>query len=205
MQLVYLDEAGIGIIAQEPYLVLSGVMIDADKKWIEVEKFVASLAKEYFPTFVPCYGKQFVFHAKDIWHSSGYFPRSEWSRAKRMRVLERLANIPAEFDLPIVGSFVERKSFYKSLREIKQYMGESKSFEWSCAFVFIDTARRVEKWMQEKAPNEVAMLIAEDTDRIKSLISAFHSSFTDRTAPTHRKAFQSKHIVDSVHFAKKDA
>jgi hypothetical protein len=53
--------------------------------------------------------------------------------------------------------------------------------------------------------NEVAMLIAEDAPDIKSHIHALHKLYTDRSfMDLPPEAFQSKRIVDSVYFAKKD-
>lgn len=46
VQLVYLDEAGISNRTHEPYLVVAGVIVNADKKWKELEQHLYALAEE---------------------------------------------------------------------------------------------------------------------------------------------------------------
>jgi len=71
MQLVYLDEAGISNEAQEPFLVVAGVIVNPDRRWRDLEAHFARLSKKYFPKHV---GSPIVFHAKDIWHGHGFSP-----------------------------------------------------------------------------------------------------------------------------------
>src|SRR5271169_2922030 len=88
VRLVYLDEAGIGDIAREPHIVVTGAIIDADKQWKRLEEYYRILAHDIFPREELF---NFVFHAKDIWHGSGPFDRKRFSRRDRLTILKRLA------------------------------------------------------------------------------------------------------------------
>jgi hypothetical protein len=49
------------------------------------------------------------------------------------------------------------------------------------AAAFFSAVRRIENWMLENTKNEVAMLIAEDTDEVKETIHYLHQAYTDQT------------------------
>jgi Protein of unknown function (DUF3800) len=201
MQLVYLDEAGISNEAQEPFLVVAGVIVNPDRRWRELEAHFAQLSKKYFRKHS---GPPIVFHAKDIWHGHGLFPRTTWPLKKRLKLLNELAAIPAEFDLPIVVGYQNRVELRRWAKATNPQMTEKDIRVMNFAGAFFDAIRRVERWMLENT-NEVAMLIAEDTTEVKSHIQRLHQLYTDRSfldLPVN--AFQSNRIVDAVHFAKKD-
>jgi hypothetical protein len=53
MRFIYLDEAGISNPANEPYLVVAGVIIDADHQWMAVEPHLHVLAETRTPASAP--------------------------------------------------------------------------------------------------------------------------------------------------------
>ena len=203
MQLVYLDEAGISNKAHEPHLVVAGVIVNPDEKWKDLERYFADFTAELFPEHVNVYGRHLIFHAKDIWHGSGKFDRSQWSREERMKILTRLARVPKQFELPVIYGHVDQNEAEHRIQSAnpKATRAEIQNMVQSAAF--FRAVSRVEKWMEESAPDQVAMLIAEDTDRVKEMIGHIHASYTDRTQKPRPGVFQSNHIVDTVYFAKK--
>ncbi|GJD34002.1 DUF3800 domain-containing protein [Methylobacterium aerolatum] len=203
MQLVYLDEAGISRRSDEPYVVVAGVIVNADQKWKSIEDRFIDLTDKYVPDYESTYGQPFIFHAMDIWHGSGNFPRDRYTRESRIKLLGELASIPFEFDLPVVAGYLKKADYENYLQARSPGMKAEAISKWSHAVAFFSAIRRVEHWMKTKAPNEVAMLIAEDTDRVKGLIGALHAAYTDRSYHWVEGAFQSEHIVDAVHFTKK--
>lgn len=228
MQLVYLDEAGVSNKAHEPYLVVAGIIVNADKKWKKLERHFLTLAEELVPDYVPFYGRQFIFHAKDIWHGTGLFDRNKWPLKTRLKILERLAEVPAKFDLPIVIGYIDRLKHDKYCQERQPSIPQSRRDQWAHVEAFLSAAKRVEKWMQINASDEVAMMIAEDTENVKKIVDAVHSSYTDRSPQFEvkkgevqvrmessrekadswwykEKPFKSEYIVDAVHFAKKES
>lgn len=107
---VYIDEAGIGNPAIEPYTVVVGVMLHVDQQYAAIQKYLLDMADDLV---APDKERplDFVFHAKELWHGNGFFPRDKWSRERRLEILGHIADIPREFQLPIIYSCVERSQF----------------------------------------------------------------------------------------------
>jgi Protein of unknown function (DUF3800) len=199
MRLVYLDEAGISNPAHEPHLVVAGVIVDADRKWKELETYLRQLAISTFPDRDPY---RFVFHAKDIWHGNGVFDRKKWRLQDRLKSLQQLAQIPRLFDLPIVAGCIDREAMRKEVLKRYPTMSAKAIRSITHTQAFLVAVQCVEYWMETKASDEVAMLIAEDTDQVKEAIQRFHDGYTD-PAFDNSDAFRSKYIIDAVNFAKK--
>jgi hypothetical protein len=65
MRIAYFDEAGVAHEAQEPYLVVGGVLIHGDQQWQPVEY----RAKKIIETHVPeKFGSDFAFHAMHLFY-----------------------------------------------------------------------------------------------------------------------------------------
>lgn len=201
MRLVYLDEAGVSNPAQEPVLVVAGVIVNPDRQWKELEAYFRDLAHALFPDDDPY---RFVFHAKDIFHGSGPFDRSRWSRKERMKILAQLAQVPRLFDLPIAIGALDRIETLKMLQERVPEAPDKSSHNFIHTQAFIEAISRVQFWMEANAPDENAMLIAEDTPELKGLFRNVHESYTDPTLETEG-AFRAPNIIDAVHFAQKSA
>ena len=200
VKLVYLDEAGISNPAQEPILVVAGVVIDPDRQWKDIETYFRDLARQLFPDEDP---HRFVFHAKDIFHGSGPFDRSIWSRDERMKILRQLAQVPALFNLPIVVGAVNRKEAEKDLKEVLPNATAKGIAQQVHVVAFAEAIQRLQFWMEKNSPDEVAMLIAEDVAGVKDAIRMIHEGYTDPTDHDDG-AFSARNVVDAVHFAKKD-
>jgi hypothetical protein len=209
MRLVYLDEAGIGDIVREPRLIVTGAIIDADRQWKELEAYYRALAQDIFPN-EPL--DRFVFHAKDVFHGAGYFRREKFSRHDRMRILKRLAQVPAIFSIPIAVTAIDRAKLREELlgagRNLSANGNPEKSVRvLSHSMAFVRTVHKVDYWMRRHAaPNEVAMLIAEDTAQVKEAFGMLHQAYTYRTYVEDVEdelQFRAESIVDNVHFATK--
>jgi hypothetical protein len=226
MRLVYLDEGGISNERQEPYFVVAGVIVNPDQSWRLLEKHFQELTAEYFPKHR---GPPIAFHAMDIWHGSRLFNRNdpEWPLDKRISLLKRLATIPKKFGIPVVMGHLHRPSARQTITSAIKGVSPANVRAIMHAEAFMLAARRVEQWMIQNAANEVAMLIAEDTHEVKETIQLYHRIYTDRTFESgnfahvdiladktqdagpwlsyrNRTPFRSKHIIDAVHFAKKE-
>jgi uncharacterized protein DUF3800 len=205
VRLVYLDEAGIGDIAKERQVVVTGAIIDADKQWKRLEEYYRTLAEEVFPS-EDTY--RFVFHAKDIWHGSGAFDGNKFSRRDRQIILRRLAQVPTLFQIPIACAAVDRvafsqqRSFIEASRKVRNKERTARLL--THAYAFVSTVHAVDYWMQRYASvDEVAMLIAEDTAQVKSTFERLHEAYTLSSENEDDESFRTQKIVDSVHFAKK--
>jgi hypothetical protein len=60
-----LDESGTSNPEQEPFLVVSGAIINADQDWLNLDRHLKSIMRRRLPEDLRYTG---IFHAKDIWH-----------------------------------------------------------------------------------------------------------------------------------------
>lgn len=201
VRIVYLDEAGISNPAQEPYLVVAGVIVDPDQNWIDLETYYFDLARDLFPGEDPC---KIIFHAKDIWHGTGVFDRKDWPLQERMKIFRRLAQVPRIFDLPIVAGIIIRDAVRQQMREKSPDIPDRTIRFFTYAHAFVSAVASVDAWMKKNLPGEVAMLIAEDTTDVRQGIKAFHEGYTDRFDVEDFGQFRAEQIIDTVHYAEKD-
>lgn len=207
MRLAYLDEAGVSNRRQEPYLVVAGVIVDPDSQWRKLESHIRSLAAQHAPDQDPY---RFVFHAHELFHGSGYFDRRRWDKSERWAILDELASIPKKFNLPVALGWLRRSATEVEIEGTIVYREHNtpQFFEaWSHAAAFQLAAKQIEWWMRQNCKSELAAVIAEDRSGVKETIKFLHASYTQRA--TGRRSFEhdyfrSNHIVDTVHFAKKE-
>jgi len=213
VRLTYLDEAGVSNPAQEPFLVVAGVMLDPDRHYGALDARLRALAEECFPLersdvlrHARAFGRPFIFHAKDVWHGSGFFPRDDtlnWPLHRRRKVFEALSKNPEKFSLNIVWGAVDRQALLRS----DEAKGLSrKDLEGNAhALAYFHTMRRVDNWMIENAPREYTMLYAEDRREVRDYVDIIHTMCVDRsideTAPS--TAFGSTHIAEPVAWIEK--
>jgi hypothetical protein len=175
------------------------------------------LAEECFPpkrsdvlAQVRALGRPFIFHAKDVWHGTGFFPREEaagpingWSRPRRLKVLEALSKNPEKFSLNVVWAAVDRRGFLES-HDAKGL--QKKELEGLAhAHAYFHTIRKIDNWMIENAASEYTTIYAEDRREVRSYLDLVHTMCVDRSvdenAPT--TAFSSTHIAEPVAFVAK--
>jgi hypothetical protein len=61
-------------------------------------------------------------------------------------------------------------------------------------------AEQIDAWMKMHAPNEVAMLVAENPGKVQRYLKALHAGYADDETYNPRH-FATHHIVDTVTFA----
>ena len=203
VRLVYLDEAGTS--ASEPTVVVAGVAVHGDREWIQVDNRIAELVDRYVQ---PPYREKFVFHAKDIFHGTGYFDRNSWPREKRWEVLAEIVKIPAQLNLPVFFGKVDKDKFQRAVSEDgAQEVGKKEESDVTHMIAFADCATSVERWLRQYASDELGMLIAEDADRVKRLIKRIVGDMRAKSLPQKiLDQFPDLHltkIIDTVHFAAK--
>lgn len=162
---VYFDEAGIGNPDIEPYTVVAGVMLHVDLQYTPLQTYLLEMADDLVG---PSKERpmDFVFHAKDLWHGKGFFPRDNWSLDRRLEILGYLADIPVKFKLPIIYSCVERSKFPpknpplgSAKRLFKKARAEAtKKCHTIC---FLSCLTQVERWMEHAYKDEKVSVIVE--------------------------------------------
>jgi hypothetical protein len=209
VRFVFLDEGGIS--RDEPFAVVAGVFVHGDEQLIRLEKELERIKQKHIPK--ECQ-QGFVFHAKDIWSGSGkiFRDREKWPLPRRLAILHDLARIPCRFDIPIVYHTVERSKFVPTAKEIERAGREPTDFERHVAVhaeAFCITILRTEEIMRVKWSSEVAQLVAEDNDQVRSLVRGTQEIFLDPSkadGPLHENAkilLPLRNIRGPVHFANK--
>lgn len=195
LRVAYFDEAGVSKASHEPFLVVAGVITDPDTHYRALETHIRALSVGALgKKATPYYGKPYVFHAKDIWHGSGDFVRTEWSRSARMELLESLCRIPSDFGLPIIFGQVAKK---QRSQELSVLHNEA----------YLLAVKRLESWMRANAKDEVVAIISERCDKAHmARIAAFHHLVTDKSMADRPRAadqFVSDHIIEAPIFLDK--
>jgi hypothetical protein len=201
---VNLDEAGISNPKHEPFVVVAGILVNADSQWKMLEKYLSDIADDLVPHDKR---ENFVFHAMDLFHGSGAFDRDKWPKEKRWEILDYLIEIPDKFKLPIVAGFVERaklRARYPDEREAGLTVGCQ-------AISFSVCTHAIETYMTKGVavqPDEVALVVMEDNQQARRMIRLFHDFNRN---PRHHPAMAASgfsklivtRIIDTVHFSEK--
>jgi len=149
----HLDEAGTS--AAEPHAIVAGIISNPDQQWKALQQYLSDMADDLIPADLR---KEIIFHAKDIWHGTGKFPKERFSRERRNLILQEIAKIPKKFAVPvIVGGIEKSKSQF-----------EKRPRELSYAIAFGLAAVGVEYFLREYCEqSEIATLIAEDVPEMR--------------------------------------
>ena len=210
MRVAYLDEAGISNPLHEPIMTVAGVVVHGDKQFKAVEIYLEALAQEY----VPNRRSNFCFHAYEIFGGVKSFDRKLWPLEKRLEILDRLANIPKKFDLPVIHCSMDRSA-------VKATTGGTSSNhlleQVTHAHAFFFCTVQIEILLRATTPDEVAILVAEDRDQVRKMLRFMHDvfrgkpddriknfipDFSEMIAPFD-KFIPFERVVDRIHFSQK--
>ena len=129
----------------------------------------------------------FAFHAKELWHGEGFFPRENWSRERRLEILGHLADIPQKFHLPIIYSCVKRSKYppknppaNSPKRVFRRAQREAtKRCHTIC---FLSCLEQVERWMECKHQEEKVFVVHELHENHKADLSEISKFFSNPRA-----------------------
>lgn len=170
MRLVYMDEAGISKSKEEPFVVVAGVVVQADHALNGVENYLERLMHRYIP---PQHQKNFVFSAKHVFNCDNkVFKRNnpEWPLERRLKIVDDIMAIPKKFGLPLAFGWVERKSF-PHFFQFPDDFPESEKTVAAHVSAFMNCAMIVEHWMRLETKNENCLLVVENNDNARTMIA----------------------------------
>ena len=150
---VYFDEAG---LSQEPYTVVAGIMVHVDNHYRNLQKYILDMADDLLGPDRPL---GFLFHAQDLWHGSGFFPRNNWELAKRLEILGHLADIPQKYQCPILYSCVEKKKFPPRDESPEARKAANLKRHTIC---FLSCLSQTDRFMEQFHSDEMVFVIVED-------------------------------------------
>jgi hypothetical protein len=179
----FLDEAGRS--RGEPIIVVGGVLINGDRTYRKLVQRLDEIAAEHIPEPDR---KGFTFHAKDIFHGSGrYFKnRDDWPRERRWPILTDLAALPAEFEIPVVFGHLDKAEYHRDAAAqiaATSTTADDRLHVTDIAEHMVAFARAeigIERQMHRFPRDEICMLIAEDTDRVKQALKRAHAILRDQ-------------------------
>jgi hypothetical protein len=186
-------------------LVCAGVIVHADKKLVAIERHLDTLVDRHIPEH---HRENFVFHATEIFNGGGkVFDRTEWPIERRVRIAADLAAIPKKFRLPLAFGWLERAKFPLSMA-LPPEMTENDKTAFAHSSAFMTCAMIGEHWMRREAPNEVALIVAEDNQRARRWIKeayAFHQDrrIVDRLSEESRRHFPFRKLKEDPLFQNK--
>jgi hypothetical protein len=171
VRITFLDEAGRS--RQETVIVVGGIIINGDRTYRAIEQEIRDIAVEYLPE---ADRRDFVFHAKEIFHGTKYFKDHRvWPLERRTPILRALASLPKKHGLPVVFGHLDKAEYR---RDAQRQIGDHSTprtrdqvidvAEHMVAFARAEIA--IERQMHQFPRNEICMLIAEDTDRVKRAV-----------------------------------
>ena len=165
----YLDESGIGSAAKEPFLVVAGILVDADKQWKMLERYLSDMADEFA---LPDDRPDFCFHATQLMNGGGGFGE-KYTKEKRLHFLQALCEIPEKFGFLVVVSVVDRATAAakrnRSPADREEVTTSLQAASGACASM-------VDEFMRLHAgPEEVAIIVHEANGEFSKAIRAYHN------------------------------
>lgn len=209
VRLIYMDEAGTGDPQKEPYLVVGGVLVHADNRVKHLENALRQIRAEYCPD-AP---SDLIFHATTLYSGASgdhYFSRDRWTKEKRWMILDRLVELPAIYDLPVVHGSTARSEGQTKFVDFTS-MSAKKRLEVQYALAFVLCALTADWWMRKYAFSRgVAMIIAEDHPEVKESLRQMQAfchnpSLAGNLIPGWEAHLPFRKIIETVHYAPKKA
>ena len=188
MRLVYVDEAGISNAAQEPWLVVAVVVVHADHALNGVENNLERILQRHIPSRLR---DEFVFHATEIFNGGKTLKREkdnlvgprEWPIERRLAIAEEIMELPRKFKLPIAIGFTERAAFSRAMNLPKDFP-ESEQTVAAHVATYMNCAMMAEHWMRKETTNENCLVVVENNDEAKQLISEVQRYHQDKKLET---------------------
>jgi len=202
MRFLYLDDAGLSSISQEPFLVMAGALVDADRVWRSVNAHFRAIIADEWPQSVES-TENHVFQAKHIWHGSHKFPKAEWTQQRRLSLLRRLLSVYKLHDIPVVYGVIDRAAHRKRMLTFDPTMSDAKILEDAYAMAFIICAQKADKWLNFRSNDEVAKIVVESNRQMRSVVSLVHDCYSHPDPDFENDVFVSERFVDGVSFEEK--
>jgi hypothetical protein len=212
VRIAFLDESGRS--RGEPFIVVAGPIVHGDRTYRQLVVHLRNIATQFIPEDDR---NGFIFHAKDIYHCSGpYFkPRkTDWPPERRLPILQALSDIPRRFGLPITFGSVDKAASRPSImRPLRPDVPEKQLAHFVDAMEHVIAFSRAEigidMQMFQFPRDEICMIIAEDTDRIKVIAKRAHAILRDPDTIAADPIFSRmsglplRKVEDTPHFAAK--
>jgi hypothetical protein len=164
VRIAYLDEGGIGKVEVEPFLVVTGVVLNPDVHYRTVVEELDKIRQR-----LPSHRRRAIFHAKDLLHGTGEFPKEEWPNADdRFDILLSVARVIERLNLPIIFGAVRRQL------SVPGWTGPYDERRDSHVVGAIRCTMQLEAYMREIGTDEMAQLVFEQNEYAQRSIQLIH-------------------------------
>ncbi len=201
MRIIYLDEAGIGKLADDPCVVVAGIILHGDKQWLPLETYLRAMVEAWVP---PADRPGIIFHAKDIFHGTKAFHRDKWEKETRFAILDELATLPAAFDFPVIWGAIDRTK----MAEKHPKMTPAQCTEHAYLVATSMCLMQAERYMREAGSDgEVAQIVFEDRAGVRQDVKTLHRFLRGHNLPADledQKYLPLTRIIDTPNFAAKN-
>ncbi len=170
VRIAYLDESGTGSIESDPFLVVAGVIVDADGFAAKLTKSLHEILHMATPPGirVPRY-----LHAKDIWHGTKEYDKMRWPHDRRMQILKALSLCPVAHMATVVYGAVDRAK----LRQQNPGLTQRRQDEIAYAKAATLCIFQIERFMRERAnEGEIASITFEAGPKGSRLVKEIANS-----------------------------
>jgi hypothetical protein len=165
---IYIDESGIS--QNNKILVVGGVIIDPDREYDALEKYLDALAKLYVPP--EHYHPGFPLHTKDLFHGTDVWDKRTYPREKSIELLKALVGLPAKIGLPVVWGYIKTPEFKSTNPDRKQHMHTALNHGLAFSLCLVAAEQFMRDYID---PKEYAWLFVEKNHSEKVLEIAFRS------------------------------
>jgi len=159
VRFIYIDEAGIS--APEPVTVVCGIIVDADKQWAAINQKRNDLVQKHVRE--EC-RDGFVFHGKELIGGGKVFPRAKYTLDQRIEIHADVASAPRKMGLCMAIGYARRGAAYLEDRS------DFRNAEVDHIIAFMQCIAVADWYIKRHHPGEVAMIIAENNDRMKGAL-----------------------------------
>jgi hypothetical protein len=204
LRFIYIDEAGTDV--NQPFTIVTGIIVDADTQYIRVEQEIAKLVET-----VPEKHRtaNFISHATSIYHGVDGL-REEWSWEDRRQFIKTMLAIPLRLGVPICIGIVRRTTPLDPNTRLS-LVDHHHMIAFSICIA--DADRYI---MKKGHPNEIGTLVVENIpERERLLRSSFemlkkhgrdvsgYQHTHEETMPGSIRHYEIKRIRDVPHFVQK--
>lgn len=159
VRFIYQDEAGVS--PHEPVTVVASVVIHGDTQWKPANEMLAHVRDTQVPEE---FREGFFFHCKDIYNDPKKRFRDKWPLDARIEIIRNVLKIIGELECGVSIGFSRRHPSNENWNpQVEVKMRHLMAFACRVA--------GAHAYMLEKAPGEIATLVAENTPEMNKWLS----------------------------------
>ncbi len=207
VRFIYLDESGTGDPAREPNVVVAAVIVHADKQLRSLGKYLSDMADAHIR---PEDRQGFVFHATELYSGGKILTREKYPKEQRWAMLDELATVPRQFDLPVVFGTIPRAWYEPGGDQHEGALAVGiKGVIAAQMLAFTIASVAADYWMDKAADaDEIAQMVMENNPEAQQFIRKTHKVLAD---PKRRDLLKKEdaemlavsRIIETLHFEEK--